>query len=68
MYIPSLEFEIINSIRVHFLLDSIKGILDGVDANRFQKNMRHQSQKGFWGISVGILQHPKGYLVYRPST
>ena len=31
-------------------------------------NMRHQSQKGFRGIFVGILEHQKGYLVYVPST
>ena len=31
-------------------------------------NMRHQSQKGFHGISVGIPQHQKGYLFYVPST
>ena len=30
--------------------------------------MRHQSQKGFCGIFVGIAQHKKGYLVYVPST
>ena len=27
-------------------------------------NMRHQAQKGFCGIFVGISQHQKGYLVY----
>ena len=26
-------------------------------------NMRHQSQKGFHGIFVGIPQHQKGYLI-----
>ena len=31
-------------------------------------NMRHQAQKGFHGIFVGIPQHQKGYLVYVPST
>ena len=30
--------------------------------------MRHQAQKGFRGIFVGILQHQKGYLVYVPIT
>ena len=30
--------------------------------------MRHQAQKGFRGIFVGIPQHQKGYLVYAPST
>ena len=31
-------------------------------------NMRHQAQKGFRGIFVGIPQHQKGYLVYVTST
>ena len=31
-------------------------------------NMRHQAQKGFRGIFVGIPQHQKGYLLYVPST
>ena len=31
-------------------------------------NMRHQSQKGFRGIFVGIPEHQKGYIVYVPST
>ena len=26
--------------------------------------MRHQAQKGFRGIFIGISQHQKGYLVY----
>ena len=30
--------------------------------------MRHQAQKGFCGIFVGITQHQKGYIVYVPST
>ena len=30
--------------------------------------MRHQAQKGFSGIFIGIPQHQKGYLVYLPST
>ena len=30
--------------------------------------MRHQAQKGFHGVFVGIAQHQKGYLVYVPST
>ena len=29
-------------------------------------NIRHQAQKGFHGISVGIKEHQKGYLVYVP--
>ena len=31
-------------------------------------NMRHQAQKGFHSIFVGIPEHQKGYLVYLPST
>ena len=31
-------------------------------------NRRHQAQKGFCGIFVGITQHQKLYLVYVPST
>ena len=31
-------------------------------------NMRHQAQKGFRGIFIGILEHQKRYLVYVPST
>ena len=30
--------------------------------------MRHQAQKGFCGILVGIPEHQKGYLVYVTST
>ena len=30
--------------------------------------LHHQSQNGFRGISVGIPQHQKRYLVYVPST
>ena len=31
-------------------------------------SMRHQAQKGFCGIFVGISQHQKGYLLYISST
>ena len=31
-------------------------------------NMRHQAQKGFHGILVGIPEHQKGYILYLPST
>ena len=31
-------------------------------------NMRHQAQKGFRGIFVGIPEHQNRYLVYVPST
>ena len=31
-------------------------------------NMRHQAQKWFHGIFVGIPEHQKGYLVYVPTT
>ena len=36
--------------------------------DRKSLNMCHQAQEGFRGISVGISQHQKGYLVYVPST
>ena len=36
--------------------------------NKKALNMRHQAQKGFLCIFVGIPQHQKGYLVYVPST
>ena len=31
-------------------------------------NMRHQAQKVFRSIFVGIPEHQKGYLVYVPNT
>ena len=31
-------------------------------------NMRHQAQKGFGGMLVGIPQHKKWYLLYVPGT
>ena len=31
-------------------------------------NMRHQAQKGFCSIFIGIRQHQKGYIVYIHST
>ena len=31
-------------------------------------NMRHQAQKGFRSIFVGITQHQKGYIMYVPSS
>ena len=31
-------------------------------------HMRHQAQKGFCGIFVGIPEHQKGYLVYLPCS
>ena len=31
-------------------------------------NMRHQSQKGFCGIFIGIIQQWNWYLIYVPST
>ena len=31
-------------------------------------NMRHQAQKDFCGIFIGIPQNQKGYLVYVPSS
>ena len=37
---------------------------DTVHAGTKMLNMRHQAQKDFCGILVGITQHQKGYLVY----
>ena len=44
-------------------------VLQKVTANVETKtlNMRHQAQKGFRGIFVGIPQNQKEYLVYIPS-
>ena len=36
--------------------------------NGKELNMRHHLQKGFLVIFVGIPQHHKGYLIYKPST
>ena len=36
--------------------------------NKNALNMRHPSQKGFWGIFIGTPQHKKGYPIYIPST
>ena len=36
--------------------------------NKKALHMRHQTQKGFRSIFIGIPQHQKGYLVYVPST
>ena len=41
---------------------------DPAHVERKALNMRHQAQKGFHGIFVGIPQHQKRYLVYVPST
>ena len=40
-------------------------VLQKATAHIYKKasNMRHQAQKGFRGIFVGIPQHQKGYLV-----
>ena len=41
---------------------------DTAHVNKKALNMRHQAQKIFLSIFVGITQHQKGYLVYVPST
>ena len=38
------------------------------DVETKKLNIRHQAQKGFRGIFVGIPQHQKGYRVYLPGT
>ena len=52
--IPSLEFEIINNIQVRLWLDLIKGILAGVDSNRFQHNRRSWWSEQKWILFLGV--------------
>ena len=39
-----------------------------VDVGSRVSNMRHQAQKGFRDIFIGIPQHKKCYLIYVPHT
>ena len=56
----------VSHLRVLFCPCVVRKSTAHVETNTL--NMRHQSQKGFRGISVGIPEHQKGYLVYVPST
>ena len=56
----------VSHLRVLFCPCVIRKATEHVETKAL--NMRHQAQKGFRGIFVGIPQHQKGYLVYVPST
>ena len=56
----------VSHLRVLFCWCVVRKATAHVETNTL--NMRHQAQKGFRGIFVGIPQHQKGYLVYLPST
>ena len=56
----------VSHLRVLFCQCFVRKATAHVDTKTL--NMRHQAQKGFRGIFVGIPQHQKGYLVYVPST
>ena len=56
----------VSHLRVLFCPCVVRKATSHVDTKTL--NMRHQAQKGFRGIFVGIPQHQKGYLVYVPST
>ena len=56
----------VSHLRVLFCLFVVRKATAHVETKTL--NMRHQAQKGFRGIFVGIPQHQKGYLVYVPST
>ena len=56
----------VSRLRVLFCPCVVRKSTAHVETKTF--NMRHQAQKGFRGIFVGIPQHQKGYLLYVPST
>ena len=56
----------VSHLRVLFCLCVVRKATAHVETKTL--NMRHQAQKGFRSIFVGIPQHQKGYLVYVPST
>ena len=51
----------VSNLRVLFCPCVVRKATAHVDTKTL--NMRHQAQKGFRGIFVGIPQHQKGYLV-----
>ena len=55
----------VSHLRVLFCLCVVRKATTHVETKTL--NMRHQAQKEFRGIFVGIPQHEKGYLVYVPS-
>ena len=56
----------VSNLRVLFCPRVLRKATAHVGTNALK--MRHQAQKGFRGIFVGITQHQKGYLVYVLST
>ena len=56
----------VSRLRVLFCSCVVRKSTAHVETKTF--NMRHQVQKGFRGIFVGIPEHQKGYLFYLPST
>ena len=56
----------VSHLRVLFCSFVVRKSMAHVEAKTL--NMRHQAQKGFCGIFVGIPEHKKEYLVYVPST
>ena len=56
----------VSQLRVLFCPCVVRKATAHVDTKTL--NMRHQAQKGFRSIFVGVPKHQKGYLVYVPST
>ena len=56
----------VSNLRVLFFPCVVRKAAAHVQTNAL--NMRHQAQKGFCGIFVGIPEHQKGHIVYVPIT
>ena len=56
----------VSHLRVLFCPCILRKATAHVETNML--NMRHQAQKGFCGILVGITEHQKVYIVYVPIT
>ena len=56
----------VSNLRVLFWPCDVRKATAHVETKKL--NMRHQAQKGFCGIFVGIPEHQKGYLVDVPNT
>ena len=56
----------VSHLRVLFCPYAVQKAMAHVETKTL--NMRHQAQKEFHSIFVGIPRHQKGYLVYVPST
>ena len=62
----SLTLQTVSHLRVLFCPCVVRKATAHIETKTL--NMRHQAQKGFRGIFVGLSEHQKGYLVYVPST